>query len=193
MLAVAEGKDPAAERKAERITGTFADLAAHYVELHAKKHNRSWLQSETLVAKHLFPRWGKLKAHAITRADVRLMMARIEAPILANQVLKSASAIFSWAVKQEMITAIRASRSIGIRPRPRARALRRRGGNAMGDVRPGAEVDPVDRPRPGEVAAMQREHIAEGWWQMPGQPTGSWSGTKNARDHRVGYQNLPKL
>ena len=32
---------------------------------------------------------------------------------------------------------------------------------------------------------MQREHIADGWWQMPGKPQGAWPGTKNGRDHRV--------
>ena len=32
------------------------------------------------------------------------MMARIEAPIVANQTLAAASAIFTWAVKQEIIT-----------------------------------------------------------------------------------------
>ena len=32
---------------------------------------------------------------------------------------------------------------------------------------------------------MQREHIAEGWWQLPGKPQGAWPGTKNGRDHRV--------
>ena len=32
---------------------------------------------------------------------------------------------------------------------------------------------------------MQRDHVAEGWWQMPGKPKGDWPGTKNGRDHRV--------
>ena len=32
---------------------------------------------------------------------------------------------------------------------------------------------------------MQREHIVEGWWQLPGKPQGNWPGTKNGRDHRV--------
>ena len=41
MLDVLEGNDPAAMRKAERLTGTFADLASQYVKLHAKKHNKS--------------------------------------------------------------------------------------------------------------------------------------------------------
>jgi hypothetical protein len=85
MLDVAEGKDPAAERRAERDSGTFADLAGQYVELWSKKHNKSWKQAEALVARHLLPKWGKLKATAISRADVRAMMIRIEAPIVANQ------------------------------------------------------------------------------------------------------------
>src|SRR5215469_17496507 len=48
MLAVAKGKDPAAERKAERGAGTFAELAARYVE-HAKSRNKSWRQGARLV------------------------------------------------------------------------------------------------------------------------------------------------
>ena len=32
---------------------------------------------------------------------------------------------------------------------------------------------------------MQREHIIEDWWQMPGKPQGAWPGAKNGRDHRV--------
>jgi integrase len=35
------------------------------------------------------------------------------------------------------------------------------------------------------VAAMQRDHIAGGWWTMPGEPQGAWPGTKNGRNHRV--------
>ena len=35
------------------------------------------------------------------------------------------------------------------------------------------------------VAAMQRDHIVDGFWQMPGKPVGDWPGTKNGRDHRV--------
>jgi hypothetical protein len=33
------------------------------------------------------------------------MMGRIEAPILANQVLASTSAVFGWAVQQEVLPA----------------------------------------------------------------------------------------
>ena len=38
--------------------------------------------------------------------------------------------------------------------------------------------------RPGEVAHMRREHIVDGWWQMPGEPVPAmhWPGTKNGAD-----------
>jgi len=40
--------------------------------------------------------------------------------------------------------------------------------------------------RPGEVCHMRREHIRDGWWEMPGEPiAGVWPGTKNANGHRV--------
>ena len=70
----------------------FADLAGHYVELYAKTAQQvleagrgAWWRS------HLLPRWGKMKASAISRADVRAVMVRIEAPIVANQTLAAAS------------------------------------------------------------------------------------------------------
>src|SRR5579862_1075738 len=54
------GKDPQAERKAQRLEGTFEELATRYVELHAKKKNRSWEQADALVRRHALPKWGKL-------------------------------------------------------------------------------------------------------------------------------------
>src|SRR5262249_18468949 len=87
MLAVARGGDPAAERKADRGAGTFAELAAKYVEQYAKKHNKSWHQADALVRRFPLPRWGKLTASSITRGDVKQLMARIEAPVVANQTL----------------------------------------------------------------------------------------------------------
>ena len=41
--------------------------------------------------------------------------------------------------------------------------------------------------RPGEVARMRYEHIADGWWTMPGAPEAAtqWPGTKNGATHRI--------
>jgi len=169
VLDVFEGKDPVAERKAERNSGSFADLASQYVELHAKKHNKSWRQAEKLVARYLLPGWGKLKASAITRADVRAAMIRIEAPIVANQVLASASAIFTWAIKQEIL---------GLNP---CKGIDRNPTNdrerVLSDTELVALWPKLDAQlklilltgqRPGEVAALEKDHIVEGWWNMPG-------------------------
>ena len=82
MLEVARGKDPAAERRAERGAGTFADLHSQYLDRYAKKHNKSWPQADALVRRHAYPRWAKLQAASIARADVRAMMSRIAAPIV---------------------------------------------------------------------------------------------------------------
>ena len=186
VVAVMEGRDPVAERKAERATGTFADLAGQYVEHHAKKHNKSWKQAERLVARHLLPRWGELKATAISRADVRAMKARIDAPIVANQTLAAASAIFSWAIKQEILT-VNPCKLVDRNPTTDRERVLSDAEVALlwPKLDPALKLMLLTGLRPGEVAAMQREHIVEGWWQLPGKPQGDWPGTKNARDRRV--------
>jgi hypothetical protein len=134
LLAVARGKDPAAEQRAERGSGSFEELAQRYVEQHAKLKNKSWQQADWLVRRYLLSRWGKLQAAAIVRADVKAMMASIAAPVLANQVLAAASAIFSWAVKERSsppahaagLTATRPSRASACCPTLSCRCSGRR-------------------------------------------------------------------
>src|SRR6516225_8065534 len=105
MLAVAQGQDPAAERKAERGAGTFADLHQRYLDGYAKRHNKSWQQADALIRRFAIPKWGKLQASAITRGDIKQMMTRIVAPVLANNTLAAVSAIYSWGIKEEIVTA----------------------------------------------------------------------------------------
>jgi integrase len=152
----------------------------------ARAARQSFANKPLLGPQHLLPRWGKLKAGAITRADVRAAMIRIEAPILANQVLAAASAIFSWAIRQEIV-AVNPCRLVDRNPTTdRSRVL------SDAEVKLlWPKLDPALRlilltgQRGGEVSAMQREHITDGWWMLPGKPEGKWPGTKNGRDHRV--------
>ena len=53
--------------------------------------------------------------------------------------------------------------------------------------RNGVEGPAPDGQRPGEVAHMRYEHIADGWWTMPGAPEAAtqWPGTKNGATHRI--------
>ena len=195
MLAVARGRDPAAEKKAERGAGTFAELAAKYVEQWAKKHNKSWRQGEALVNRHALPRWGTLQASTITRADVKALMARIDAPVLANQVLAAVSAVFTWAVREDILLT-NPCKLVARNPvRSRERVLSDSempkfwwtfddAGLIAGTA---LKVILLTGQRPGEVAHMRREHIKDGWWELPGAPVPSlgWPGTKNAQGHRV--------
>jgi integrase len=194
LLAVRKGNDPAAEKRAQRHRGTFAEVAERYVAEYAKRHNKSWKQGDALVRRHLLPRWGKLPAHSISRADVRSAMARIPAPIVANQVLAAASAIFSWAINQELIT-VNPCRGVDRNPTTsRERVLSNSeipkywaAFDEAGLVAASAlKMILLTGQRPGEVAHMRREHIVDGWWELPGAPTAAgWPGTKNGAAHRV--------
>jgi integrase len=195
MLAVAKGKDPAAEKKAERGSGTFADLATKYVEQWAKKHNKSWRQAETLISRYVLPRWGKLQAAAITRGDVKALMARIEAPIAANQTLAAVSAIFTWAVREDILLTnpckLVARNPVRSRERVLSDSEIPKFWSAFDDAgliaSTALKVILLTGQRPGEVAHMRREHIKDGWWELPGEPVQAlgWPGTKNGASHRV--------
>jgi integrase len=196
MLAVARGGDPAAEKRAQRSSGTFADLARRYLEQYAKRHNRSWRQADGLVRRSLLPYWGKLPASSITRADVKAMMARARAPIAANQTLAAASAIFTWANNEELI-ASNPCRGIDRNPTtsrervlsatevPQFWAAFGTAGLVAGSA---LKMILLSGQRPGEVSHMRHEHIVDdGWWEMPGKPIPAvgWPGTKNSQAHRV--------
>ena len=194
---VDDDKDPQALRKSERSKGTFEELATRYVEEHAKKKNKSWQQADALVKAHLLPRWGKLRPTDITRDDVKKVMERCK-PSVANQVLASASPIFTWAIKEEIG---------GLKENP-CRLVDRNETHARERVLSNSELSTfwaafgnasspqastalkiilLTGQRPGEVAHMRREHIDGGWWTLPGKPDPAlaWPGTKNGQTHRV--------
>jgi integrase len=195
MFAVAEGKDPAAEKKAEHSKGTFEELATRYVEEHAKRRNRSWKQADALVRRHLLPRWGKLQAASITRSDVKTSIAKISAPIVANQTLAAASALFNWAIREGIVTVNPCALVERNETKTRERVLSDseiptfwKAFDDAGLVTSTAlKLILLTGQRPGEVVHMRREHIVDGWWEMPGKPVPAldWPGTKNGHSHRV--------
>jgi integrase len=194
MYAVAKGEDPQAEKRARRSAGTFGELAERYREDYAKRHNKSWRQADALVRRYLLPSWAKLDAKAINRSDVRLTIGRIAAPVLANQVLAAASAIFSWAVKQEVIAVNPCHGIDRHKTTSRERVLSDselrlfwQAFDRAGLVGTALKLILLTGQRPGEVSRMRSEHIVDGWWEMPGKPVEAlgWPGTKNGQSHRV--------
>jgi integrase len=165
-------------------------VAARYVAEHAKKRNKSWRrQADALVTKYLLPRWAKLDIGSIRKADIKAAIAAIAAPVLANQVLAAASAIFSWAMRQDIIAANPCS---GVERNDTTSRERVLSDAEIVAFWPhlGAALRMVllTGQRPGEVAHLQRAHVVdERWWVMPGapDPATGWPGTKNAQSHRV--------
>jgi integrase len=195
MHLVAQGKDPAAERRAERSADTFDDLAVRY-RAYAQKRNKSWKQADALVRKYLLPKWGKLPAAGIVRADVKALIASIEAPMLVNQILAAASAVFAWAIREDVV-GITVNPCIGVeRNKPTARErvlldsevpLFWAAFGDEGELGTALKAILLTGQRPGEIVHMRAEHIDGGWWNLPGDPVPAlnWPGTKNAASHRV--------
>ncbi len=113
------GVDQAAMKIAGRAAETFADLAAQYVELHAKK-KRSGREDIRILygSAHKRPtgkrphiplvkRWGARKLTEIKRRDVRELLDQIaaRAPIMANRVLAVVRKMFNFAIAHDWIEA----------------------------------------------------------------------------------------
>jgi integrase len=149
-----------------------------------------------LVKRHLLPRWSTLQPGNITRSDVKALMAKIEAPSVANQTLAAASAIFAWAVREEL--GVKVNPCIKVERNATTERERILSDSelpkfwaAFDDAGPvqsmALKMILLTGQRPGEVAHMRTEHIENGWWTLPGKPVPAldWLGTKNGTTHRV--------
>jgi integrase len=172
-VAVAEGKDPHGERRAERAADTFQMLADRYLEEHAKKRNRSWRKGRHLVERFALPAWKDRPARSVSRGDVRALISKVKSPSVANaaskiekhpqrsraRVLSDSELPLIWQALDSMATV-------------EARAC---------------QAILITGQRPGEVLRMRAEHVKDGAWCMQGapDPAAGWPGTKNSQDHRV--------
>jgi integrase len=188
-----DGIDVVAEAKAKREAGTFGELADQYLERHAKKENKSWGQARKLIESNALPKWGRLRASAITAEDVERLLAPMTNSV-HNQVVASLSAIFSWATKKRLL-AVNPCRGIDRKKmRARSRILHDsefpkfwQAFGVAGAAGAALKVMLLTGQRPGEVCRMFREHVIDGWWELPGDrvPELAWPGTKNGKDHNV--------
>ena len=67
--AIAKGEDPSLERKQDRETLTFGELATVYLERHAKPHKKSAHRDEQMIRLYL-AKWRNRKISDITRDNV---------------------------------------------------------------------------------------------------------------------------
>ncbi len=95
---IAEGKNPADDRRTERDRETLGELFELFVERHAKPHKRSWRGDLSLWNGYL-KRFANRRISDLKRRDFASLHAEISKthPVVANRVLSLLSAIFGRA------------------------------------------------------------------------------------------------
>lgn len=194
LVEVAAGGDPVGDRRRAREADTFADLHSDYVQLCARRRNRSWHQTAELMRRHVLPRLGKKRAADVTRGDVKLVLAKLaDQPAFHNKTLASISAVFSWALREEVggVTSNPCAliRRLAVRSRERVLA-----DSEIALLWPHLDttlrLQLLTGARIGEVANMRAMDVVDGVWNLPGAPIEGWPGVKNGRNHRVPLSEL---
>jgi integrase len=96
---IAQGGNPAAERRSVRAEMTLQELFDTYLTLYAKERTRSWKHTEGLFKQH-FHRWSLRKLSSINKADVVALHAyigRTSGQYAANRAVELLRAMFNRA------------------------------------------------------------------------------------------------
>jgi integrase len=97
---IAQGKNPAADRRKARAETTVGELFELYLNGHAKPHKRTWQGDQDQFDRYLAPSWKTRKLSQIRRADVATLHAKIgrnNGPYAANRLLALLSTMFNYA------------------------------------------------------------------------------------------------
>src|SRR3546814_10156694 len=124
------GRDPALAKTAARVEASdernlYRNVAADFVNRHAKRKNRSWQETARLLGLRPDPdtdgelkpikggladnkKWGARRVHEIARRDVRELIAGIKErgpPVPASRQTTAVRELFNWAVERDIIEA----------------------------------------------------------------------------------------
>lgn len=102
LARIAKGEDPSADRQEKRAAPTVADLAAWYMENHARpnKTPRSAEEDARNIKRHVLPRLGGHRVAELTSADVRAALngiAEAAGAVTSNRVRALLSKMLSLA------------------------------------------------------------------------------------------------
>lgn len=98
---VAQGIDPAQEKRQLKAEITFGELFSEYMERYSKRHKRSWKYDEREVNKFL-SHWFNRKISSITTTEIQKLHIRIgegSGKYQANRLLERIRAIFNRAIE----------------------------------------------------------------------------------------------
>jgi integrase len=102
------GSDPANAKQAAREADSFAELAALYLERHAKVEKRSWREDDRILEHDLLAVWKNRKAADIKRKDaIALLDGIVErgALVQANRVKALISKVFNFGIRRGVVEA----------------------------------------------------------------------------------------
>ncbi|ACK51032.1 integrase family protein [Methylocella silvestris BL2] len=113
---VANGRNPAAEKKVEREKArkpSDLDLVdvvvAQFVVKHVEPKTRpqSAKEMKRILKREILSRWSGRRLTEITRSDIRDLLEAIadRAPIMANRVFEVISSLINWSISMEMLSA----------------------------------------------------------------------------------------
>jgi integrase len=197
-----KGIDPAVGKREARNTESFGELAADYLERHAKPNKKSWKEDQRKLRADVLPYWASRPVKAITRKDVHALLDRTTdrgTPVTYNRVKALVSRIFNYGIDREWLDHNPAA---GISKQPetsRDRVLTNeeltRLWQVLDAIRTGTHAPLPFSPmlarglqlmlrtgqRGGEVFTMEWGDVDEagGWWTIPDRKT------KNQKTHRV--------
>jgi integrase len=193
---VADGKDPAGDRRSEREALTVAELVERFSAEYASAKRTGKRQRQALE-KDVLPVIGKAKAAAIKRDDIARITQRMVGrgvTIGASRTFEIVRKMFSWALANGLIEqnpCVGMEKPFKTRKRERvlSHAEIRTVWDALGDDKTSISRDGRDvlklclitGQRLGEVAGMSRDELdfAKSVWTIP-----SWR-SKNGHAHRV--------
>ncbi|WP_082557881.1 site-specific integrase [Methylobacterium sp. Leaf361] len=124
LRAVAEGRDPAGEKRAAKAEPSAAEstrfgaVAADYIERYAKPRNRSWRETESFLTRTLdaTDRWQDRDIRTIGRKDVLYALDAVVArgaTIHANRLFAALRRFFAWSVERGILEV---SPMLGLKP-----------------------------------------------------------------------------
>ena len=198
-----KGVDPAVGKREARNAESFGELAADYLERHAKPKKKSWKEDQRKLTVDMLPYWRSRPVKAITRKHVHALLDRLTdrgKPVMYNRVLALVSRIFTYGIDKDWLDSNPAAHVSKQKETPRERTLTDEEFKALWTLldaaktptrTPGAVITPMmarglqlmvrTGQRAGEVFGMRWADVdeASGWWTIPG------TKTKNGKAHRV--------
>jgi integrase len=197
-----KGIDPAVGKREARNAESFGELAADYIERHAKPNKKSWKEDQRQLTADVLPSWASRPVKAITRKDVHALLDRITdrgKPVTYNRVKALVSRIFKHGIDREWLDHNPAAGISKQSETSRERVLTdeelvelwrvldaiRTGTHPTLPFSPmlarGLQLMLRTGQRGGEVFTMAWGDVneASGWWTIPG------TKTKNKKTHRV--------